>query len=83
MTLASGCTSRNLIKIGEGSLKALVVFFVTGITSISSMRGFFAELRINYIEKKLQKENKKFNQSDLNELEKLWNEAKIDIKQVK
>ena len=29
------------------------------------------------------KDNKKFNQSDLNELEKLWNEAKIDIKQVK
>ncbi len=39
--------------------------------------------RINYIEKKLQKENKKFNQSNLIELEKLWNEAKIDIKQVK
>ena len=39
--------------------------------------------RINYIEKKLQKENKKFNQSNLIELEKLWNQAKIDIKQVK
>ena len=39
--------------------------------------------RINYIEKKLQKENKKFNQSNLIELEELWNQAKIDIKQVK
>jgi len=39
--------------------------------------------RINYIEKKLQKENKEFNQSNLSELEKLWNEAKIDIRQVK
>ena len=39
--------------------------------------------RINYIEKELQKGNKKFNQSNLVELEKLWNRAKIDIKQVK
>ena len=39
--------------------------------------------RINYIEKELQKENKKFNQSNLIELEKLWNQAKIDTKQVK
>ena len=35
--------------------------------------------RINYIEKKLQKENKKFNQSNLIELEKLWNQAKMRI----
>ena len=39
--------------------------------------------RINYIEKELQKENKKFNQSNLIELERLWNQAKIDVKQVK
>ena len=39
--------------------------------------------RINYIEKKLQKKNKKFNQSNLIELEELWNQAKKDIKQVK
>ena len=39
--------------------------------------------RINYIEKELQKQNKNFNQSNLVELEKLWNQAKIDIKQVK
>ncbi len=50
MTLASGCTSRNIIKIGEGSLKAITVFLITGVTAISSMRGIFAELRINYIE---------------------------------
>ena len=40
-------------------------------------------VRINYIEKELQKENKKFNQSNLIELERLWNKAKIDVKQVK
>ena len=37
--------------------------------------------RINYIERELHKENKKFNQSNLIELEKLWNQAKISIKQ--
>tara|TARA_Y100001970_G_scaffold247091_1_gene315550 strand:- start:7775 stop:8584 length:810 start_codon:yes stop_codon:yes gene_type:complete len=35
--------------------------------------------RINYIEKELQKENKKFNQSNIVELEKLWSQAKIDL----
>ena len=35
--------------------------------------------RINYIEKELQKENKRFNQSNITELEKLWNQAKIDL----
>jgi len=39
--------------------------------------------RINYIEKKLKKENKKFNESNLIELEMLWNEAKTDTKQAK
>ena len=39
--------------------------------------------RINYIEKKLKKENKKFNESNLIELEMLWNEAKRDTKQAK
>ena len=40
-------------------------------------------VRINYIEKELQKENKKFNQSNLIELERLWKQAKTDVKQVK
>ena len=32
--------------------------------------------RIKYIEQKLERENKKFNETDLKKLEKLWNEAK-------
>ena len=32
--------------------------------------------RIKYIEQELEKENKKFNETDLTKLEKLWNEAK-------
>ena len=38
--------------------------------------------RISYIEKKLEKEDKKFNQTSISELEKIWNEAKNKTKQV-
>jgi MazG family protein len=38
--------------------------------------------RIYYIEKKLEKEDKKFNQTSLSELEEIWNEAKNKTKQV-
>ena len=38
--------------------------------------------RISYIEKKLEKEDKKFNQTNISELEKIWNEAKNKTKQV-
>tara|TARA_B100001996_G_scaffold359776_1_gene325306 strand:- start:15 stop:827 length:813 start_codon:yes stop_codon:yes gene_type:complete len=38
--------------------------------------------RISFIEKKLEKEDKKFNQTNLSELEKIWHEAKNKTKQV-
>jgi len=38
--------------------------------------------RISYIEKKLEKEDKKFSQTNISELEKIWNEAKNKTKQV-
>ncbi len=38
--------------------------------------------RISYIEKKLEKEDKKFSQTKLSELENIWNEAKNKTKQV-
>ncbi len=47
MTLASGCTSRNLVKLGEGDLKALLVIITVGISSIATMKGIFSELRVN------------------------------------
>ena len=37
--------------------------------------------RISYIEKKLEKDDKKFNQTKLSELENIWNEAKNKTKQ--
>lgn len=38
--------------------------------------------RISYIEKELEKENKKFNETNISELEKIWNKAKNKTKQV-
>lgn len=45
MAFASGCGSRNLIRIGEGSLKALVVFLVMGIAAFATLRGLTAVWR--------------------------------------
>ena len=45
MVLASGCASKTLVRIGEGSLKSLVVFFVMGFAAYATMRGMTALLR--------------------------------------
>lgn len=39
MVLASGCGSKTLVRIGEGSLKSLVVFVVMGFAAYATMRG--------------------------------------------
>jgi uncharacterized membrane protein YedE/YeeE len=51
MALASGCGSRTLVRIGEGSLKALVVFLVMAVTAYMTMRGILAVLRVGTIER--------------------------------
>ena len=51
MTLAAGCGQRNLVRVGGGNLKSLVVVLVLGITAYMTLRGIFALLRINYIYK--------------------------------
>ena len=45
MVLASGCGSKTLVRIGEGNLKSLVVFFVMGLAAFATMRGMTAMLR--------------------------------------
>lgn len=51
MTLAAGCGQRNLVRVGGGNLKALVVVLVLGITAYMTLRGILALVRINYIYK--------------------------------
>lgn len=49
MTLAAGCGQRNLVRVGGGNLKALVVLLVLGITAYMTMRGILAIVRLEYI----------------------------------
>ena len=46
MVLASGCGSKTLVRIGGGSLKALVVFAVLSIASYATLRGVVAVARV-------------------------------------
>lgn len=51
MVLASGCGSKTLVRIGAGSLKSLVVFFVMGFTAFATLRGFLAVWRVNSVDR--------------------------------
>lgn len=46
MTLASGCGSKNLIRLGGGNLKSFVVFLVLGVTAYMTMRGVLGVFRV-------------------------------------
>ena len=50
MVLASGCGSKTLVRIGAGSLKSLVVFFVMGIFAFITLRGVIAVWRVNTVD---------------------------------
>ncbi|MGA1348823.1 MAG: YeeE/YedE thiosulfate transporter family protein, partial [Burkholderiaceae bacterium] len=49
MVLASGCGSKALIRLGSGSLKALVVVIVMGLAAYITMRGLLAIPRVSLI----------------------------------
>jgi uncharacterized protein len=46
MTLASGCGSKTLIRIGAGNLKSLVVLIVAAIAAYMTLRGVFGVFRV-------------------------------------
>jgi uncharacterized protein len=50
MVLASGCGSKTLARIGAGSLKSLVVFFVMGFAAFATLRGVVAVGRVNSVD---------------------------------
>jgi uncharacterized membrane protein YedE/YeeE len=50
MVLAGGCGSKTLLRMGGGSLKALVVFLVMGLAAYMTLRGVLGVLRVNVIE---------------------------------
>ena len=50
MVLASGCGSKTLVRIGAGSLKSLVVFFVMGFFAFATLRGVIAVWRVKTVD---------------------------------
>jgi uncharacterized protein len=50
MTLASGCGSRNLIRLCGGNLKSLVVLLCLGITAYMTMKGLLALARVKVLD---------------------------------
>jgi hypothetical protein len=49
MVFAGGCVTRNLVRIGGGDLRALVVVLLTGIVAYASIGGLLAPLRMNLV----------------------------------
>lgn len=50
MTLASGCGARALVRLGEGNLKALIVFLVMALAAFMSFRGLTALWRVQTVD---------------------------------
>lgn len=50
MVLASGCGSKNLVRLGGGNLKALVVLIVMGVAAFATLKGITAVLRVRLLE---------------------------------
>jgi uncharacterized protein len=51
MVLASGCGSKTLVRVGGGSLKALVVFVVMGVSAYATLSGVLAVVRVNTLDR--------------------------------
>lgn len=50
MVLASGCSSKSLVRLGAGNLKSLVVLLAMAVAAMASMRGLTAVWRVNYLD---------------------------------
>jgi uncharacterized membrane protein YedE/YeeE len=50
MTLSSGCGSKTLVRMGGGSLKALIVFIFLGVAAYMTLKGLFAIWRVSWID---------------------------------
>ena len=48
--LASGCGARNLVRLGGGNLKSLIVLVCLGLVAYMTMRGFLAPVRVHVLE---------------------------------
>lgn len=51
MVLSSGCGNKTLVRLGGGSLKALVVVLVMGVAAFATLKGITAVLRVATVER--------------------------------
>ena len=50
MTLAGGCPSKTLMRIGGGSLRSLIVFVFIAISAYMALKGLFGVWRVAYLQ---------------------------------
>mgnify|MGYP000005145937 CR=1 FL=1 len=50
MTLAGGCANKNLLRMGAGSLRSLVVLVFIGISAYMTLKGLFGQWRSSFID---------------------------------
>ncbi|MBK9682567.1 MAG: YeeE/YedE family protein [Betaproteobacteria bacterium] len=50
MTLAGGCANKNLVRLGGGSVRSLVVLVFTGIASYMTLKGLFGQWRAGFLD---------------------------------
>jgi uncharacterized membrane protein YedE/YeeE len=51
MTLAGGCANKNLLRIGAGSIRSVVVFVFLGVAAYMTIKGLFGQWRADYIDR--------------------------------
>lgn len=50
MTLAGGCPNKNLVRLGGGSIRSLVVLVFLALSSYMTLKGVFAQWRNSYLD---------------------------------
>lgn len=50
MTLAAGCTNKNLVRLGAGSVRSLVVLVFVAISAYMTLKGLFGQWRATYLD---------------------------------
>ena len=50
MTLSGGCVNKNLLRLGGGSVRSLVVLVFTGLAAYMTLKGLFARWRADWLD---------------------------------
>lgn len=50
MTLAGGCVNKNLIRVGGGSLRSVVVLVFVGLAAYMTLKGVLGQMRVTWLD---------------------------------